>query len=64
MSLAAPAASARNLAEGGMPLIRLRGVTKVRDLQNSSTQPNLPLREAQKKLRAPPKRLEDQGIEV
>ncbi|MGL6203296.1 MAG: ABC transporter ATP-binding protein [Giesbergeria sp.] len=29
MSLAAPAASARNLAEGGMPLIRLRGVTKV-----------------------------------
>ncbi|MCK6417227.1 MAG: hypothetical protein L6Q63_17120 [Giesbergeria sp.] len=35
-----------------------------RDLQNSSTQPNLPLREAQKKLRAPPKRLEDQGIEV
>ena len=29
MSLAAPAASARSVAEGGMPLIRLRGVTKV-----------------------------------
>ena len=40
------------------------GYFSLRDLQNSSTQPNLPLREAQKKLRAPPKRLEDQGIEV